>query len=518
MPTSNEMNREIEGIDLAWRPNSARLGRYGNVIRRFHATGVRGIQDISLDFEWPVTVIAGTNGSGKTTILQLCSAAYQNPNGGGRNYRIGEWVRHALGEQSPVYGEVASVEYHFEGETSPLQIPYVASTRRWGYPRRGNPTRQAVFFGVGHFSPRIEKKDRLNLLGARIGIRRSTQFTAQVLQSISTILGTTYEAGCTHLVGTADEYWTDTVAEIQRGNRSYGEPHMGAGEQKVVRMVTAIEALPDRSLVLLEEPEITLHPDAQHGLAWYLMNVAKRKGHQIIVSTHSTVVFNAIPSEGRILLVRELEGTVVIPRAPEIAAARELAGAVHRDSELILVEDDVGKQLVLELLRRYNRNLLRTAKVVVVGDTNQVRNLVQAFSAEGCRVVGVRDPDIGGAVLSGLVSLPGNLAPEAQLLDGANLVRGEIYIHGLRVAYGQAERAGLVARGSDRAKRVLLALADELRMSREQLIDRLASAWIDGHTVEAENLVRAMDSILHPRSLSLPPPPAPALPIPSPQV
>lgn len=516
MPTSNEINREIEGIDRVWRANGARVGKFGNVIRRFHATGVRGIQDISLDFEWPVTVIAGTNGSGKTTILQLCSAAYQSPTGGGRNYRIGEWVRHALGAQSPVYGEVASVEYHFEGESSSLQIPYVATTKRWGYPRRGNPTRPAMFLGVGHFSPRIEKKDRLNLLGARIGIRRTTPFTPQVLQSISTILGTTYEAGCTHLVGTAGEYWTDTVAEIRRGERSYGEPHMGAGEQKVIRMVTAIEALPDRSLVLLEEPEITLHPDAQYGLAWYLMNVAKRKGHQIIVSTHSTVIFNAVPAEGRILLTRELEGTVVIPRAPEIAAARELAGAVHRDSELILVEDDVGKQLVLELLRRYNRNLLRTAKVVV-GDTDQVRRLVQAFGAEGCRVVGVRDPDIGGSFLSGLVSLPGNLAPEEQLLESANLVRGENYIHGLRVAYGQAERAGLAARGSDRAKRVLAALADELRMSREQLIDRLASAWIDGHTVETENLVRAMDIILHPRSL--PPPPAePALPIPSPLV
>lgn len=514
MPTSNEINREIEGIDLAWRPEAARRGRYGNVIRRFHATGVRGIRDIALNFEWPVTVIAGTNGSGKTTILQLCSAAYQNPNGGGRNYRIGEWVRHALGAQSPVYGDVASVEFHFEGEAGPLQIPYVASTKRWGYPRRGNPTRPAVFYGVAHFSPRIEKKDRLNLLGARIRIRRTTNFTPEVLQSISTILGATYDAGCTHVVETAGEYWSDTVAEVQRGNRSYGEPHMGAGEQKVVRMVTAIEALPARSLVLLEEPEITLHPDAQHGLAWYLMNVAKRKGHQIVVTTHSTVIFNTVPSDARVLLVRDPEGTRVIPRAPEIAAARELAGAVHRDGELILVEDDVGKQLVVELLRRYNRNLLRTAKVVVVGDTDQIRNLVQAFGDVGCRVVGVRDPDIGGSVVEGLVSLPGTLAPEAQLLEAANLLRGEAYVHDLRAAYALSEMAGLASRGSDRAKRILVALSDELCMPRAQLIDRLASAWIDGHTAQAQALVAQMDLILHPRAAraaALPFPP-PALP------
>jgi len=512
MPTNNEITREIEGINAAWRPDPARRGRFGNVIRRFHATGVRGIRDISLNFEWPVTVIAGTNGSGKTTILQLCSAAYQNPQGGGRNYRIGEWVRHALGAQSPIYGEVASVEFHFEGEANPLQIPYVASTKRWGYPRRGNPTRTAVFYGVGYFSPRIEKKDRLNLLGARIGIRRTNDFTPEILQSISTILGATYDAGCTHVVGTAGEYWSDTVSEVRRGNRSYGEPHMGAGEQKVVRMVTAIEALPPRSLVLLEEPEITLHPDAQHGLAWYLMNVAKRKGHQIVVTTHSTVIFNAVPADARILLARDIDGTRVVPRAPDIAAARELAGAVHRDGELILVEDDVAKQLLTELLRRYNRSLLRTAKVVVVGDTDQVRNLVRAFGAEGCRVVGVRDSDIGGSSVSGLVSLPGTLAPEAQLLESANLLRGEALIHDLRAAHAVAERAGLASSGSDRAKRILAALSEELCMPRPQLIDRLASAWIDGHAAEAQALVAQIDLILHPRTPLPPPPFRPATP------
>jgi predicted ATP-dependent endonuclease of OLD family len=38
---------------------------------------------------------------------------------------------------------------------------------------------------------------------------------------------------------------------------------MGAGEQKVVRLVQELERLPARSLILLEEPELTLHPDAQ---------------------------------------------------------------------------------------------------------------------------------------------------------------------------------------------------------------------------------------------------------------
>ncbi len=462
---------------------------------------------MELGFDWPVTVIAGANGSGKTTVLQLCSAAYQNPTGGGRNYRIGEWVRNVIGGQSPIYRAVANVEFHFEGEARPLTVPYIATTTRWGYPRRGNPVRNVVFYGVGAFAPRIEKKDRLSVVGARLRIHQTIPFTAETLQSISTILGVTYDAGCTHLVGSAGSYWRDSVTEVRRGLHTYGEPHMGAGEQKVVRLVVAIEALPPKSLVLLEEPEITLHPDAQRGLAWYLMNVAKRKGHQILLTTHSTVIFDTLPQAARILLVRGADNVRVIPQAPEIAAARELSGAVHRGGELILVEDDVAKQLMLELLRRFDSNLLRSAAVVVVGDTDQVRILVSSFRQEGCKAVGVRDPDIGPSDAAGLVSLPGRLAPEAELLEPNNLTRAEVYLHGLGDAFEQARRAGLTSGGSGWAKRVLSALADQLSLSRESLIDRLAWAWIDGHSSEAVALVQKIDALLHPR-------PVPALPLP----
>ncbi len=497
MPTKQELLREIDGVKLAWSNDVARRGRFGNVIRRFQVSGVRGIDDLSLSFDWPVTVIAGANGSGKTTVLQLCSAAYQNPAGGGRNYRIGEWVRNIIGQQTPVVRAPAGVEFHFDAEDRTLVVPYVVGTTRWGYPRRGNPVRNVVFYGIGAFAPRIEKKDRLSVSGSHLRIRSTMPFGAATLQSISTILGVTYDGGCTHVVGTADTYWSDTVTEVRRGSHTYGEPHMGAGEQKVVRMVTAIEALPPRSLVLLEEPEITLHPDAQSGLAWYLMNVSKRMGHQILVTTHSTVIYDTLPQDARILLVKGGGSVRVIPHAPEIAAARELAGAVHKTGEMILVEDDVAKYLVQELLRRYDRDLLRAASVVVVGDTNQVRLLVAAFRSEGCRVVGVRDPDVGGSPESGLVSLPGHIAPEAQLLEEANLARAETYLHGVQAAHQVARRAGLAFTGSDQAKRVFAALAEEVSLSREALIDRLAAAWIDRHAVEAAEMVRQVDRLLH---------------------
>ena len=98
-------------------------------------------------------------------------------------------------------------------------------------------------------------------------------------------------SGTMHTVGLPKGDWTDNLPQVRRGESTYGEPHMGAGEQKVIRLIQALEAAKPRSLILLEEPEITLHPDAQKGLAWYLMSLARRKGHQIIVATHSAALF-----------------------------------------------------------------------------------------------------------------------------------------------------------------------------------------------------------------------------------
>jgi hypothetical protein len=41
--------------------------------------GLRGIQDLSIDFNYPLTVVCGKNGSGKTTILALAVLGFHSP-------------------------------------------------------------------------------------------------------------------------------------------------------------------------------------------------------------------------------------------------------------------------------------------------------------------------------------------------------------------------------------------------------------------------------------------------------
>lgn len=497
MVAQQQIDSEIARINAVWANPQARDGLYGNILKKFVGFSVRGLTRTGVEFSWPVSVIAGTNGSGKTTILQLCSTAYQRPNGGGRDFKIGDWVRSAIGQETSAVNESSAVGFSFWNDEPNLIIPYQPDRTRWGYPRRGNPTRNVIFVGIATYAPRIERKDRLHVFRSRLDVRQVEAFTNEVLTSISTVLGVTYDGGQNNTVGLPQGDWVETMPQVRRGNYVYGEPHMGAGEQKIVRLINALESVPRKSLILLEEPEITLHPDAQRGLAWYLMNLSRRKGHQIILTTHSTDLFETLPAPARLLLVRSRDDVSVLPRAPTIKAARQLAGVVKTNNELILVEDEVGKRFLLEILRRYDRALFEGCSVVPVGSVTDVYRLTQSFRSEGCRAVGVRDPDVGEDPVNAVFSLPGDLAPESLLLQNDNLVAGEQLLNGLLDAYGRARVFGLGRTGSDWSKHVFRALAAEMRLSLETLSDRLTLAWLGRNDNDARLLVGRINAALN---------------------
>lgn len=494
MANDVQINTEIGRINEKWNNPEARNGLFGNILKSVTVKRVREL-DAHIEFSWPITAIAGSNGSGKTTLLQLCSAAYVG-NEGGRIYKIGDWVRGALGGETPAFGPNSSVAFSFWDDHPTLSIPYQKERTRWGYPRHGNPVRNVDFIGITTFAPRIERKDRLHVFRSRLEVRGSKKFTPELLESISTVLGVPYPEGTMHNVGLPKGNWSDSLPQIKRGKNTYGEPHMGAGEQKVIRLIQSLEAIPPRSLVLLEEPEITLHPDAQRGLAWYLMSLARRKGHQILVATHSASLFETLPPEARVLLARTKKGVTVIPRAPVIAAARELSGVAKTNKDLVLVEDEVGKTFLCEILRRFDKNLLANCSVIPVGNTDDVYRMVTRFRSEDVRAIGVRDPDIGDAPNQGMFSLPGEVAPETLLLALENVQAAESYLNGIVDAFERAKLVGLKLTGSKWAKEVFPALAHEMQISTELLGDRLTLAWLGSHEDSAKKLVAAMNAAL----------------------
>ena len=189
---------------------------------------------------------------------------------------------------------------------------------------------------------------------------------------------------------------------------------MGFGEGRVVYTVRLLETCPTQSLIVLEEPETSLHENAQYEFAKYLIDVSNRRGHQIIFSTHSSSMMNALPPEGRKLLVRGDDGVTVYDRVSSSRIKTALS-AGETGHTIICVEDDFAQSLLREILRRYDKGLLSTVSVLPFGDTKAVVSAKDALVKAGFKAIAVRDADKGDSKHEQIFKLPGSLPPEKEI-------------------------------------------------------------------------------------------------------
>lgn len=497
MATATDVGTARAALEEVWNNPPIRNSLFGNALKSVSVTNIRGLS-VTVELQWPVVAIGGINGCGKTTILQVSSAAYTKPGSSKHHYTIGRWIGPALEGESPPVDPPSEIRYSFWDPSPTLIVPYRVERTRWGYPRRGNPERNVEFVGIARFAPRIERRDRTHQNRARLRVLESQQLDVRIKESVARILGNAYDDAWLHTVSVSKAQWRDEIPGLARGGHRYTEAHMGAGEQKVFRLVQHLESLPRQSLVLLEEPELTLHPDAQFGLAWYLMTLAKRRGHQVLIATHSPHMFEALPIEARVLLVRGSAGVDVLHSVPQLSAARELSASARSNKSLLLVEDEVAARFLNEILQRFAADLLRGGTIVPIGNSVDVQRMVGHLRAQGVSAVGIRDADQGSAETQGLFSLPGDSAPEELLLAEDNVRRAEGLLSGVYDAAQRARVQGHGLSGSAAAKRVLAGLASELGLARELVADRLTLAWLaeTKWQEECRNLVAGIRSAI----------------------
>jgi energy-coupling factor transporter ATP-binding protein EcfA2 len=82
-----------------------------------------------------------------------------------------------------------------------------------------------------------------------------------------------------------------------------GFESVGCGAQQILPVITQIFSAPKNSVILIEEPEASLHTDAQADLAKMLAE-AVSYGHQILLTTHSQALIAALCEAGEAGLLR----------------------------------------------------------------------------------------------------------------------------------------------------------------------------------------------------------------------
>jgi len=338
---------ELDKKNLGWFINDFTRA----TLLSIHIIGrLRGLHSLRMDFSYPITAIAGRNGSGKTTILALAACAYGNRSNGyklpGRKnsyYKYSDFFIQTTEDTKISVRINFQFLYNKWRSTNPTERVKAGwqshgkwAGGRWGYSAR--VARTVVYLGIDRIVPDAEKSVSKSyrkrfLPGAAKG------WEDDVRDIVGRILGIEYQSF------NYKQHSKYRLPVVSTGKRTYSGFNMGAGEEALFDLFSIIKEIPDGSLVLVDEIELGLHEEAQGRLIQELKVLCNERKLQVICTTHSPKILDCLPPEGRIFIEKIGESVMVIPGISSAFATGKLSGYPNVELD-ILVEDEAAKMII----------------------------------------------------------------------------------------------------------------------------------------------------------------------------
>lgn len=309
----------------------------GSYLKKIELNKVRAFANQTVEFDFPVTALIGTNGSGKSTVLGGAAVAY-------KAIKPGLFFpKSSIGDQSM---SDWSIGYDIiDNQKSPGK-PLIRSARfkKSKWVRDDVATRTVLYFGIQRTVPASERREFKKFASFSYRFSGSLEKLEDTIrQEVTRILGKDMSHFLRSKIARDGFIFVGGDGTVQ-----YSEFHFGAGESSVIRMVSQIESAAENTLVLIEEIENGLHPVAVKRMVEYLIDVAKRRSIQTIFTTHSENSLDPLPPEA----IWSSIGGKTSQGKISIEALRALDDRTD-ERMAIFVEDAFAKQWVEAIIRTY---------------------------------------------------------------------------------------------------------------------------------------------------------------------
>ena len=311
---------------------------------------LRGIKDLRVPLTYPVCVLAGPNGCGKSTVLFACAAAYDVPGRGPRDFvpstlfpNFKDRLRDKLSDSI----DRTELAYAYLHDDQRLEMAW-RRTKSWSRSYMGRkgarqPKRRLYLRTLANLTNPSEVRGVLQIMRKEY---ESAPLTSDLLLFARRILKHRYDGVSIISAQARDILFAETDGRDPVG---YSEFHMSSGERTILRISKDIAGL-HNALVLIDEVDTGLHPYTQQQVMLELQRIAVRQELQIIVASHSPVVLDSVPPEGRKFLDRDdATNDVSLMPAYKDIFQKALYGQ-SREKLSILCEDAVAEGFILGVL------------------------------------------------------------------------------------------------------------------------------------------------------------------------
>lgn len=367
---------------------------------------VRGLGKFKAEFDYPISAFAGSNGSGKSTMLALAACAFHNDRKGFKPplrsksyYTFSDFFVQST-DETPVddvkirYG----IRYDNWSRTKAglrYQSRYKGKGGRWNdYDSRVN--RNVIYFGVQRVVPHFERSVSKSYKSRFKPGNLQKETRDKIAKIAGKIIGKDY--------ADFDSYQHSkySLPIVNAAGISYSGFNMGAGESAVFEILTALFRAGAGTLVVVDEIELGLHEKAQVRMIEELKKLCKELKCQIICSTHSYAVLNSLPPEAR-FFIETIGASTVLTKGISADFACGKMGRADAEELDIFVEDEIAGSILQQVLPLEVR---KRCLIKPIGSCNAVLRQLASRSMEGVHNnMCVLDGDQSGKLNDGLKSV-----------------------------------------------------------------------------------------------------------------
>lgn len=317
-------------------------------------------EESQMNFTFPLTVIVGKNGSGKTTLMKAMKllAKTQIPqneffetavdSGGFEGADISYWID----DQRLQYKRMRQNEWGKEGYVpDEFKVTYIQTKSMVGA-----TDKSLLYDDIGKKSKQIQKIEYIIKQSRKIvqnqlssSERKQRHYLGEkAIEIINWILQEEIQS----IEIIRHKYYSGTwgTSVIFNDGKQYSEYNAGSGEFVIASIIDKIQHISENSLLLLDEPEVSLHPGAQKRLMCYILETIKKKKVQVIITTHSITIIGGLPKSA-IKCLRKIDNSVIIIEEQVLYQNAFLELELDVNKKHIIVEDAMAKKIIDGVLK-----------------------------------------------------------------------------------------------------------------------------------------------------------------------